>query len=323
MTSVRPDRGGGRWPAPDQFTPSQRSSRTPLLGIALLPSVSELPTTIELARVADESGLDLLAVQDHPYNPDHVDTMILIEKLLGVTSRIRVFPDVANVPLRGAAMLAKASTTLDILSNGRFELGLGAGALWPAIRAYGGTELQPKAAVDAFEEAIEVIRGILSAQRGLRLGGEHHALRGAHGGPPPAHPISLWIGASGPRMLSLVGRAGDGWVAPLPTYMSEERVVSAQAQIDAAATSAGRAPSDILRIRQLTGRVTERDSRTNDSEAIVASPTRWAEIVQDQIDRLRFDAIVFWLTDYSAPQVRRFAEEVAPNLRGGEQNAES
>ena len=90
---------------------------------------------VEMARDCETRGLDWLGIQDHPYQRRFVDTWALMGIVLGGTSRIGVFPDVACLPLRPPAMMAKAAASLDVLSGGRFELGLGAGAFWDAIEA--------------------------------------------------------------------------------------------------------------------------------------------------------------------------------------------
>ena len=105
------------------------------------------------------------------------------------TERITVFPDVANLPLRPPAMLAKAAATLDILSGGRLELGLGAGGFWEAIAAYDGPVRTPGESVSAIEEAIQVIRLLWSGQHGIRFDGQFYHLAGAHSGPAPARPV--------------------------------------------------------------------------------------------------------------------------------------
>ena len=163
------------------------------------------------------------------------------------TERITVFPDVANLPLRPPAMLAKAAATLDILSGGRLELGLGAGGFWEAIAAYDGPVRTPGESVSAMEEAIQVIRLLWSGQHGIRFDGQFYHLAGAHSGPAPAHPIGVWLGAYKPRMLSLVGRLGDGWV-PSYGYVKEPELFKANARIDEAARQAGRDPQSIRRV---------------------------------------------------------------------------
>lgn len=112
-------------------------------GISLPPDWSKQDELLRLARVADEAGLDLIGIQDHPYQWRFHDTWTLIAFLAGRTSRVRFFPDVVDLPLRQPAMLAKSAASLDVLTGGRVELGLGAGAFWDAIEAMGGRGGRP------------------------------------------------------------------------------------------------------------------------------------------------------------------------------------
>jgi alkanesulfonate monooxygenase SsuD/methylene tetrahydromethanopterin reductase-like flavin-dependent oxidoreductase (luciferase family) len=109
-------------------------------------------------QVAEAAGFDFVSVQDHPYVPDFLDAFALIGTLTGQASRIRFLTDVANVPLRPPQILAGASASLDLLSGGRFNLGLGADRAWPQIASLGGPVRTPAQAVAATEEAIEVLR---------------------------------------------------------------------------------------------------------------------------------------------------------------------
>ena len=79
-----------------------------------------------------------MTFQDHPYQPRFLDTWTLLSVLAAQTSTVRLAPNVANLPLRPPAVLARSVASLDILSGGRVELGLGAGAFWDAIEANGG-----------------------------------------------------------------------------------------------------------------------------------------------------------------------------------------
>src|SRR3712207_8083795 len=97
-------------------------------GYAFAPDAAQAEAIVDLARLADGLGLDLLGVQDHPYQPRFLDTWTLLSSLVRQTARIRLVPDVLNLPLRPPAMLARAAASLDILSGGRVRLGLGAGA---------------------------------------------------------------------------------------------------------------------------------------------------------------------------------------------------
>ena len=214
-------------------------------GVFITPEATERP--LELARVADDLGFDLVGVQDHPYQRRFYDTWTLLTAIAMRTERITVFPDVANLPLRPPAMLAKAAATLDILSGGRVELGLGAGGFWEGIKAYGGLVRTPGESVSALEEAIQVIRLLWSGQHGIRFEGKFYPLAGAHSGPIPAHPFGIWLGAYKPRMLSLVGRLADGWVPSLG-YVKPNDLLEGNRRIDEAAAAAGRDPLAIRRV---------------------------------------------------------------------------
>src|SRR4051794_41863213 len=224
-------------------------------GIFPVPNAAEADELVERVIAAEQAGLDLVGIQDHPYQRRFLDTWSLIPFLAARTSRIRFFPDVANLPLRQPAVLAKTAATIDLLSGGRFELGLGAGAFWEAIGAIGGPVRAPGESVEALEEAIAVIRAMWSGERSVSFSGRHYSLSGVHPGPAPAHPIGIWLGAYGPRMMRVVGRLADGWIPSLPRLPLDE-VPGKQRQIDEAARAADRDPSQIRRVANLSGEIT-------------------------------------------------------------------
>ena len=203
--------------------------------------------SLGVAVLADELGFDLIGLQDHPYQSRFLDAWTLLTAMAMRTKRIQVFPDVANVPLRPPAILAKAAASLDLLTGGRVELGLGAGGSFDAIKAIGGPMRTRGESVDALEEAIQVIRLMWSGERGVRFDGKNYQLAGVHAGPPPAHRIGIWLGAYKPRMLSLVGRAADGWVPSLG-YAQPADLLEGNKRIDEAAAAAGRDPQAIRRV---------------------------------------------------------------------------
>src|SRR5215204_773252 len=102
----------------------------PLFGVFPVPEAARQDAVVEQVLLADRLGLDLVGIQDHPYQRRHLDAWTLISYLAGRTERVSFFPDVANLPLRRAALLAKATASLDLLTGGRVELGVGAGAFW-------------------------------------------------------------------------------------------------------------------------------------------------------------------------------------------------
>ena len=258
-------------------------------GVFVTPEATERP--LKLAAIADELGFDVAGVQDHPYQRRFYDTWTLLTAMAMRTERITVFPDVANVPLRPPAMLAKAAATLDILSGGRLELGLGAGGFWDGIKAYNGPARTPAESVSALEEAIQVIRLLWSGQHGIRFEGKFYQLTGAHSGPVPAHPVGIWLGAYRPRMLSLVGRLGDGWV-PSYGYLKEPELLEAGRRIDEAALAAGRDPRAVRRVL---------NAGHMDAEQLVVLVTEYG------ID-------TFLVTD-DPDEMRTFMSEVAPRVR--------
>ncbi len=227
-----------------------------LFGFFPTPNAAEYSRIIEMARLVDSLGLDLIGIQDHPYQPQFLDTLTLLTAIAVQTKRVRVFPDVVNLQLRPPAVLAKWAASLDLISGGRVELGLGAGAYREGVAAMGGDAREPKDAVSALEEAIAVIKLMWSGQRAARFDGRFYSLRGVHPGPVPAHPIGIWVGAYGPRMLGITGRLADGWL-PTASYLPPERLPEANRRIDEAAASAGRDPSSIRRLYNVGGRITD------------------------------------------------------------------
>ena len=221
-------------------------------GVFVPPQADAWEAVVATAQTADMLGLDSVSIQDHPYQPAYLDTWTLLTHLAAVTERISLFPNVANLPLRPPAVLARSVATLDILSDGRAELGLGAGAFWDAIEAMGGARRTPKEAVAALEEAIGVIRALWTPGRTPRLDGEHYALHGAKPGPFPVHPVGIWLGAYKRKMLQLTGRLADGWLPSLG-YASVEELSDMNAVIDDAAADAGRDPGAVRRLFNING----------------------------------------------------------------------
>lgn len=274
-------------------------------GYFLVPNADQ--PLLSIAQEAERLGLDYVAIQDHPYQRRFVDTWTLLSMIAGVTSRIGLFPDVASLPLRPPAVLAKAAASLDVLSSGRFELGLGAGAFWDAIEAYGGPRRTPGIALEALAEAIEVIRKVWSGERNLRFEGKHYQLRGAQSGPVPAHPIGIWLGVTGPRALRLAGQVADGWV---PSFRGDlQKIADMTRRLDDAAAGAGRDPASIRRILNVNGTITD-----GSSNGVLNGPVdQWADELTNLALTYRFDTFIFW--GEGEGQLARFAEQVVPAVR--------
>src|SRR5690606_18132392 len=246
-----------------------------LFGSFITPTSASPERVVALTRASEAAGLDLATFQDHPYQPAFLDTWTLLSYVAARTERIRLAPNVANVPARPPAVLARAAASLDLLSGGRVELGLGAGGFWDALEAMGGTRLTPGQSVVALGEAIDVIRGIwdTSTRERLVVEGEYHHLDGAKRGPAPAHDIGLWVGAYKPRMLRLTGRQADGWLPSLAYLSSLQDLADGNAHIDEAAEAAGRDPRAVRRLLNIGGRLTAQRS----DRLLVGPPEQWAE----------------------------------------------
>jgi len=278
-------------------------------GTFITPQSRQPDAAVALAQLTEEVGLDLVTFQDHPYQPAFLDTWTLMSWVAAQTERVHVAPNVANLPLRPPAVLARAAASLDLLSGGRFDLGLGAGGFPDAVAAMGGPRRTPGESVDALSEAIDVIRSIwdTSERGGVRVEGEHYRVRGAKRGPEPAHDIPIWLGAYKPRMLRLTGRKADGWLPSLP-YLDLADVPAANRTIDEAAEAAGRSPREIRRLINIGG------SFGAAGGGLLQGPAeQWVEDLLPFVLELGFSTFILSGDDPRA--IRTFAEEVAPALR--------
>ncbi len=273
------------------------------LGIFVVPDATAGASTLDQIVAADHAGLDLVGVQDHPYQWRFFDTWTLLAYAAGMTKRVRFVPDVLNLPLRLPTLVAKSVASLDLLSGGRVELGLGAGAFWDAVEAMGGPRRTPKESVDALEEAMTILRAFWSGERSITVEGSHYRVKGAHPGPQSAHQVGIWIGAYGPRMLRLTGRLADGWLPSLGGhYLQPEDVPARQAAVSEAARAAGREPDDVERavnVMQLDG-----------------PASSWADQLAHIAAELGFSTLLVGVpSEDSIGFVRRLGEDVAPRVR--------
>jgi alkanesulfonate monooxygenase SsuD/methylene tetrahydromethanopterin reductase-like flavin-dependent oxidoreductase (luciferase family) len=271
------------------------------LGVFVVPDGQDPERTLAQIEAADATALDVVGVQDHPYQRRFLDTWTLLSYAAARTRRVRLVPDVINLPLRPPAVLAKAAASLDILSGGRVELGLGAGAFWDAIEAMGGPRRSGPESVDALEEAIPILRASWSGERSVRFDGRHYRVLGFHPGPPPAHRIGIWLGAYGPRMMGVTGRLADGWLPSVPRLPLDE-VPHRHALIDQAARHAGRDQADIHRACNLS---------------LHGPPRTWPDQCLHVLQEYRFETLILSADDGGDPVglVRRIGEELAPAVR--------
>jgi len=280
-----------------------------LFGTFITPTNSDPQAPVRLAQLSEKLGLDLVTFQDHPYQPSFLDTWTLMSWVAAQTERIHISGNVLNLGMRQPALVARSAASLDLLSGGRFDMGVGAGGFWDAMAAMGATRRTPAESVDALEEGIEIMRGIWDAtnRTPLRVPGQFHRVDGAKRGPAPAHDIPIWLGAYKKRMLRLTGAKADGWLPSLP-YFKEGDLARGNATIDEAAEEAGRSPSEIRRLLNLGGAITDRSSGQLQGPA-----DQWVE----ELTLLALEDGVsgFIVMGDDPEQIRAFAQDVVPAVR--------
>ncbi|MHB8646411.1 MAG: TIGR03560 family F420-dependent LLM class oxidoreductase [Thermomicrobiales bacterium] len=204
--------------------------------------------TLALARAGEAAGFDAALLAEHYYSSSgHLDRMaadawVFLGGLARETERIRLGTLVSPVTFRHPAVLAKMAASLDHLSGGRAELGIGAGWLVAEHAAHGFPFSSGPARVDLLEEQLQIINGLWS-QETFSHAGPHYRLEECHFTPRPVQQprIPLLIGGGGgaTRLPRLAARYGDEYVLGLGT-VAECRAT--RERLDRDCEAAGRDP---------------------------------------------------------------------------------
>jgi probable F420-dependent oxidoreductase len=188
---------------------------------SLWPNNSRTPAEVlEQARVADGTGWYGVWLADHympntgdatPARGDTYECWALLPALAAVTERVRIGTLVSPTSVHHPALLAKRACTIDRLSGGRMVLGLGAGWQINEHHAY-GIELEPPGKrVSRFEESIQIVRSMLSAES-TTFNGAYYDITDAPCDPKPVQsPLPLLVGTRSPRMLRITARHAAEW----------------------------------------------------------------------------------------------------------------
>jgi F420-dependent oxidoreductase-like protein len=209
-----------------------------------------------LWRKLDEK-VDWISAWDHFYEAppaegtiDHFEAMTTLGALAAETSRARLGCLVFYVGYRNPASIAKAAATLDHISGGRFELGLGAGWHEQEATAYGYDFPSVGERLDMLDEATTIIRGLLTEER-TTFTGKHYAVTHASNRPMPLQDrLPIWIGGLGEKKtLRLVAKHADGWNA---AYTSVEHFAHLNGVLDEWCEKQDRDPATLDRSINLT-----------------------------------------------------------------------
>jgi alkanesulfonate monooxygenase SsuD/methylene tetrahydromethanopterin reductase-like flavin-dependent oxidoreductase (luciferase family) len=178
------------------------------------------------AGIAEDAGFDGLWTGDNMRNPRDPaipvhDGPTLISAWAATTQRIRVGLLIANVVFRRPTVLAKQAVTLDHVSGGRFELGIGAG-LWPTDHAMAGTPMwSPRERADRLAEFVTIIDRLLSGDVGDHAGAYYSYEQAAMTPPPLQTPLPIIVAANGPKALAVAAEHAHAWVT-FPGAATEE-----------------------------------------------------------------------------------------------------
>ena len=295
---------------------------------------------IKTAQLAEKFGLDSVWISDHlMYTAPNKGSLEVFASLAAVAARTRsitIGTKVVCVPFRHPALIAKTCASLDIISGGRFILGVGAGWLKREFDAF-GFPFENK--VGVMRESVEIVK-MLWEKPTVNFDGKFYRMKEATCLPKTVqkpHP-PIWIGGSGPRMLRITAELGDGWVIPNPTveeYRHKLEIIKGHArtigrsieEIEAgcytyaslASTSeeAWRiAEEQILpeRRRAIRPDLTMKDIK---EMCIVGDPDEWISRIEEYVKAGAYHIIVK-IVPTSHENLQLYAEKVVPYFRTGD-----
>jgi probable F420-dependent oxidoreductase len=293
----------------------------------------------DLAQAAEGLGYDAVWVSDHvvvpariespyPYSPDgrfrlgptapYFEPLTALTYLAGCTRRIRLGTHVLILPYRNPVVMAKEIATLDVLSDGRVDLGIGVGWMREEFEALGYDYFERRGAVT--DEQLRLMKRLWSEET-PSFEGEFYRFEplGAHPHPRQRPNPPIWVGGHTRAALRRTARLGDGWLpigARPPADLPPEEVAAGIALIREEATRAGRDPAAI-RVCFSTG-VTLRDA-PGERRPFHGTPEEVAADLR-RYQQVGVDRFVLGLgggsADELAARMRRFAEEVRPAVAG-------
>lgn len=287
---------------------------------------------LAVARHAEATGWDGVYAADHfmgsggEFGPDttpNLEGAAVLAALAVATERVRLGSLVFGNTYRHPAVLANWAATVDHVSGGRLLLGLGAGWQENEHEQYGIELPPPGERLDRFEEACQVVLGLLRQER-TTVDGAHYRLTGAVAEPKPVQqPLPLLIGGKGDRMLGIVARHADEW----NMWGLADTIAERSAVLERHCESIGRDPATIRRSAQALVMLTDDRAKADDfvagtgGRAAVAGTTDdLAEACADWqavgLDELIVPDFVLGQGQQRLDRMDSIIEQVAPSFRG-------
>ncbi|HEY3262723.1 MAG TPA: LLM class flavin-dependent oxidoreductase [Pseudonocardiaceae bacterium] len=290
-----------------------------VFGFGAHSGIDDGPELLRMVQQADRDGIDIFSLSDHPYIGGRLDAYASIGFILGRTQHLSGFANVTNLPTRPAPMLARTVTSLSALSGGRIVLGMGAGGRWDRITDMGVPRLSPGDAVDAFEEAIVLVKMLAGGGPPVTYRGRHYQVDQIEPAAVAAPPV--WTGSVGPKSLAATGRVADGWIPGHAADWLSKRYRVSRPIIDEAAAAVGRDPGEIRTVFNFPGRITDRPlaaTRDRTGRWIGGAVSQWVEELTGAV--LEYGASGFMLFSASGGaqdvlSLGRWAREIVPAVR--------
>jgi len=285
----------------------------PTFGVHIGQQNLEAAALRALWRRLDQAGVDWISVWDHLYEAPpaggtlaHFETLTTLGALAADTQRARLGCLVLYPGYRNPALLARAATTLDHLSGGRFVMGLGAGWHEEEARAHGYAFPPLRDRLDMLEESIQLIRGMLTQAR-TTFEGRHFRTANASCLPAPLQArLPLWIGGTGrKRTLRIAARFADGWNA---AYVGPEEYGRLNRALDEWCAREGRDPRQIERSVNLSFQLSADAARAARVDQELRE--RWGEAA---VPRLREGSLI-GTPDQAAKRVNEYLQAGAQNV---------
>ncbi|RFU21526.1 LLM class flavin-dependent oxidoreductase [Geodermatophilus marinus] len=258
------------------------------------------------ARAAEEAGYDGVATGEHLFFHGPVaNGFVTLAAAAGATTRIRLLSSLTVLPLYPAALAAKLATTLDRVSGGRFDLGVGVGGEHPPEFTAAGVEVAERGA--RADEALELLRA-LWAGGPVDVSGRFTRLPGLALDPPPVQPGGppVWVGGRAGAAIRRAGRFGDVW---MPYMYTPEQLAGSLAEVRRAAEAAGRDPAAVRGAVFCWGGVDEDAARSRRQVVETVSA-----VYQQDFDRLADRYLLHGDPDRVAARAREYAEAGAGTL---------